>query len=498
MTMSASYFDLLKYAATGQASPGMTYYDKMRASTLMGGAVKTLTGIPPLSFKADGAPLISWSMKGNGSQSGTPTPDNPVMPTFCGVRTWNLFDADTWYGVYKLPDGTYQGTYSSLYTIKAKPFSADDIGRTFTFSMNLSETQGNVRVSANVNGTIINGTTNQSKKTSVVTFTVETVNDTIFVNYGTIGDTVETMSNIMLNLGSTALPYEPFGYKIPISCGGENLFDKNAQAGQIYVTDSVQRYGVEIQVPAGTYTASGGTSTSFAKTKIGDVYGEATSLQYARVFTLASDGYMLIYSSSQAAYDAAKDGIMLNLGSTAKPYAPYSRQTTPVYLGQVRTVRKIRKLVLTGDEEWFLSYGSFRLVLSGYLRERGWIPICSHYKGIDFVSGGDSLRNGEIAFLLSGSGNNFMYICDSSFATVDAWKSYLAAQYTAGTPVTVWYVLATEQTGIVNEPLCKIGDYADELHSTDAAVTISTVKGSNTLTVDTTLQPSEMSITYRG
>ena len=34
MTMSASYFDLLKYAATGIASPDMTAFDKMRASTL--------------------------------------------------------------------------------------------------------------------------------------------------------------------------------------------------------------------------------------------------------------------------------------------------------------------------------------------------------------------------------------------------------------------------------------------------------------------------------
>jgi hypothetical protein len=82
--------------------------------------------------------------------------------------------------------------------------------------------------------------------------------------------------------------------------------------------------------------------------------------------------------------------------------------------------------------------------------------------------------------------------------TVEAFKDFLAAQYANGTPVVIWYVLATEQTGIVNEPLCKIGDYADELSSADAAVTIPTINGSNTLSVDTTVQPSEMSITYRG
>ena len=32
--MSANYYELLKYAATGIASPDMTYYDRMRASAI--------------------------------------------------------------------------------------------------------------------------------------------------------------------------------------------------------------------------------------------------------------------------------------------------------------------------------------------------------------------------------------------------------------------------------------------------------------------------------
>lgn len=101
--------------------------------------------------------------------------------------------------------------------------------------------------------------------------------------------------------------------------------------------------------------------------------------------------------------------------------------------------------------------------------------------------------------MITGDGR-FLRVYDSSmrFADIDAWKTFLADQYAAGTPVCVWYVLATPETRIVNEPLAKIGDYADELHSTDAGVSIPTVKGSNTLTVDTELQPSEMAITYRG
>ena len=86
-------------------------------------------------------------------------------------------------------------------------------------------------------------------------------------------------------------------------------------------------------------------------------------------------------------------------------------------------------------------------------------------------------------------------ISDLRFTDLTDYKSYLADQYAAGTPVTIWYVPQEPETAIVNEPLCKIGDYADELHSTDAAVTIQTVSGSNTLTIGTDLQPSSVSIT---
>ena len=79
--------------------------------------------------------------------------------------------------------------------------------------------------------------------------------------------------------------------------------------------------------------------------------------------------------------------------------------------------------------------------------------------------------------------------------TLADFKAYLAAQYTAGTPVTIWHILAEPETGIVNEPLHKIGDYADAISFAQAGVTIPTLPGNNTFSVDTTLQPSQVSIT---
>ena len=279
--MSANFYELLKYAQTGIASPDMTYYDKMRASTLMGGAVQTLTGIPPLSFNSNGTPLISWSMKGNGEQQGTPTPDNPIMPEFVGTL-----------------DGT--------------------------------------------------------------------------------------------------------DWTIPITCAG---------------------------------------------------------------------------------------------------------QTVPVYLGQTQTVRRIRKLVLTGNESFtknnasatdYLYYAGRGALLPSSISKT---PVfCSHLHEVATAPTGGNTgisTNNNFNAVYINFGADVMN-AQTSGNTVDGLKEYLAAQYANGTPVVVWYVLATEQTGIVNEPLAKIGTYADELHSEDAAVTIPTVKGANMLTVESELQPSEMTITYKG
>ena len=55
-----------------------------------------------------------------------------------------------------------------------------------------------------------------------------------------------------------------------------------------------------------------------------------------------------------------------------------------------------------------------------------------------------------------------------------------------------------ETTGIVNEPLMKIGDYADTVSMEQAGVKIPTNRGNTVIDVETTLKPSEVYIKYRG
>lgn len=262
-----NYYDLLKYAATGIAAPSMTDFDKMRA--MAGGeAIRSITGVPPLSFTGNGKPLVSWSMLGNGSQAGTPTPDAPIMPEFCGKLVGN-------------------------------------------------------------------------------------------------------------------------DWTIPISCAG---------------------------------------------------------------------------------------------------------QTVPVHLSEVQTVRRVRKLVLTGEETYVreTAYNRFYTEFpNAKIKGLRLTQIyCTHFLS---VYDGRPLADVPNNSIYSGdAASNKFFIKTTEYTTDTDFKAYLAQQYAAGTPVTVWYVLAEPETAIVNEPLCKIGDYADELHST---IPIPTARGANTLTVDTELQPSSMTIT---
>ena len=396
--MMTSYFNLLKYAATGQASPDMTYYDRMRASTLMGGAtVQTLTGIPPLSFKADGSPLISWSMKGNGQQTGTPTPDNPVMPEFVGVETENLFGGFDYYG--------------------AVPSAST--------GQNVSFLQG------------------------------------ASTDYIAISNPLITLSKNSLYVNA----------RLYIFIYGEDM----SYIG--YATNT--------------------TDTDYVTSENIADYSNA---KYCRVRV--------------DSYTAYPEAYMLNLGSTALPYEPFgwaekitcAGQTIPIYLGEVPTVRRVKKLVLTGTENWNYSTTSqvhwIANVPNDYNNTTYGIitTLCTHYRCIENNTGFTGMINGDLRLYArsTSTGTHELYIKDDAHTSAADFKAFLAAQYAAGTPVTVWYVLATEQTAIVNEPLCKISTYADELSSTDAAVTIPTIKGQNVLTVDTPILPSEMTITFKG
>ena len=201
--------------------------------------------------------------------------------------------------------------------------------------------------------------------------------------------------------------------------------------------------------------------------------------------------------------DGSMTNFMLTKGQTAPTiYIPYgykipilSNSTTyNKYLGEEQTVRNIVKVVFKGDETetWVKSntyQGSFYTTLTADYISASYDAYCSHAV---FASSASEYSTDRFMFTTGANKNCNLWIGEASWSVAN-FKAYLQQQYANGTPVTVWYVLATEQTAVVNEPLMKIGNYADSL-----STSIPTVDGANSLSVDTTIQPSEVTAAFHG
>lgn len=240
------------------------------------------------------------------------------------------------------------------------------------------------------------------------------------------------------------------------------------------------------------------TSTDTITTLPADIYPTGTTATVGLKGNMEQNGTPTPTTPIQPQETGDLETVGVKAGQYKIPISS-ANTTTNIYLGEVETTRRIKKLVLTGEENTWTRSGAakntFYFEVADYLKQRINITICSHYTSQANITGGAEMRDGNVSFYANaGHPERYFYVRDSNLATVADLKSYLAAQYAAGTPVTVWYVLATPTTGIVNEPLRKIGDYADEV----SGITTPTIAGANTIDVDTMLKPSEVSVNYHG
>ena len=346
---------------------------------IRGTSTDTIT--PPTTIYGDGT-NATLTLKGNTVQSGTPTPSNPVDVDGCGERTANLFDLSAYYAVdggitnISIDNDTITYNVSSTYRAIRYKFNLS-VSDVFTIGLGSESDKVQLELRYLKNDAVV-GTMIIIRKGNYQIIRGDNAYDafTIYISNGDNTGTCKA-SNIMLNTGSTALPYEPYGYKIPISS---------------------------------------------------------------------------------------------------------ANTTTPVYLGEVETTRKIKKLVLDGTESW--NEGTFNYYIFINVSDRGEGIPNSAALSTHTESGVVVNNNGTALFF-----NKSVFV-HSSLAD---FKSYLAQQYANGTPVTVWYVLATSTTGTVNEPLMKIGSYSDSL-----TTSIPTTDGANALSIGTTVQPSEVTANYHG
>lgn len=318
------------------------------------------------------------------------------------------------------------------------------------------------------NGILINGTDSDFSSLSQIVITSgTTVNNLVF--------------KPMLNEGNTALPYELYFEGLrsaPVSAVeseganlwgfGDNTFDVNKQ------------FRLSKPLPAGQYTVSALISSNDAdgnKTSALFMDEAGTGIEYAILnrdiynsVTITTDRdtyYIRLYAgtvmSNSSGDSSTWKNIMLHRGSTALPYTPYFKRTLEipeavqaldgygwgvsedvynyVDLEKKQFAKRVGKIAFTGSEAWE-KYGTkqYGMSLSAIGAKPNAGAMCDR-----FTQG----YTGVGKFFVGLSGIAFF----ADYETVGEWKSYLSEQYANGTPVILYYELATPEITDISDIL---------------------------------------------
>ena len=230
------------------------------------------------------------------------------------------------------------------------------------------------------------------------------------------------------------------------------------------------KYTISLYVPAGEayYTnenlfvkvvylpvSNGGIYSAVVTTK--PTISNTDPKQYA-----AGKGWTLLKAQSGTTASGNARDLQIEFGDTATPYEPYTGQTITLpalaslygdgtvcdeydVVSGVET-RRWKRVVFDGTENWGLSRTE-----SGNNRYFIRVPdavaynllsqiVCSHWPSI---GPGQTWQDKTGITLSLGNADKYIWIYDPRFAQADlpTFKAWLAAQYAAGTPVTVVYQL---------------------------------------------------------
>lgn len=496
-------------------------YDKDGDIVFEKGFTRETSGTVPLTINGIEKDLKAWSITGNTVQNGTPTPENPVEVVGVGDRTGNLFDNSL------LEQGGWKASVGTIPT-KLLPGETNYTNRTrYNQIIPLLASTLSLYCPANIkinyvwidaNGISLGGSGFQ-KNGDTATAPEQAVSMTFILGLDNdIECTLSDFSDINLVAGSIAPEsYEPYGYKIPVVTRGKNLLKlKEVNLTVQGVAVSIKNNSITVK---GTAKASGGHTVYLSESFVlqpgtyfisGDIINSMvyclTDISNSKAVIASSTSKFTLTEKIKVAfglnfinganYDATVN-VMLNEGNKILPYEPYHEPITiPIYLdsplykigdyadrlSKTEEVSVVKELVLTGKEDIFYgdAYTRFRVNIVDFetFGVRATPFYMSHYI---VVSDGRPLPDvpDNAAYSGSSSDNHCIFIKTTNYTTVADFKAYLAAQYAAGTPVKVYYVMKTPETKTV-EP-----------------VEIPTINGTTVIDVDTAVKPTEMYTKYK-
>lgn len=152
-------------------------------------------------------------------------------------------------------------------------------------------------------------------------------------------------------------------------------------------------------------------------------------------------------------------GDEVDITGLSEPLCGIGAYTDSLDLSTGVLTRKIKKMVLTGEEDWTNRSGepqnTFFIEFPG-INVVNNCALCTHYSNQDSGSFANLEDNHLLIRKSSTKTKWFLGIRDSSFPSgypsAAILKSYLAAQYAAETPVTVWYAPAEPEVSTITIP----------------------------------------------
>lgn len=535
-----SHYDILRAIKTGYAPD---HYTAVYAKCVGGGAKeyeRYISGTPPLILSDSvGRPLVSWSITGNTVQDGEPTPTEPIEVKGTGDKTGNLVDI-----------ADHKGYINNMYYSEMRTNFIFEPNITYTISYDAESTAGEFRGSiarGGPSGAVRDILSSETKDGGHFTITFTTpsseemgVNNFFYIRFVRYGDRRTfnySVSNIMLNEGSEPLPYEPYGYKVPVVTRGKNLCPPDILQEYIGFTDGVSSHNPN-------YSATDYFEMSFNdindRVSFNGLPNDATSCIFVydenHVFigrtgnntkvSLSVKPDVFANGSGTKEFDKIKYARMSvskpnykgtimvhhwdvrDTPSEFQPYEPYIEPiTTPIYLNSPLMADEVldsegkrevewRKRVLTGDEKAENQSGrydteskSMFAIADFTLAKISMAHKTTHFRWYtssqtQAAPAGTFAQNqtqGYARYFYFNISNDIIGVSTSSTSVEkqDAFKAWLKSEYDAGHPVTVWYQLATPTSETVDVPA------------------IPTIKGNCTIDIDTEVKPSEMSVTYK-
>lgn len=373
------------------------------------------------------------------------------------------------YSSYEQTDGSYSGMTNALSSLHYN--IGDYVGTEITVSVqmkkNTDSTAGNIRLSAVINGTIVNGnnvndfTYNQAS----VTITPETANDYIYINYGSNGSI--SFKDLQLEVGSTATSYAPYSNICPISGrtevvltdDGANKFDKTTVIDKTYIslangtliTESYTGWVTSqpIAITGGSVKFSGNNNASADTVRYRTLNSSGTVLRYG--------GFPANTESGTLTAETGEVSIQFCIRTDSIDTFSVITESTTVTIQLGQTVYGARINFKTGEGivdraiqdlgELIWTYSSYYGFYTTFNGKNAKAPvnnntvaniISSVYKASTFNDVEAHTGNGKIA--LGTSGNNILILINNdSYNDAATFKTAMSGQ-------TICYELATPQT----------------------------------------------------